>query len=313
MKKYMLAAALAALATPAFATCPYPLDATAAQYAQTPYTPFPTITYQSAEYLAAPTDTGGYLSVVNYGAFSAAGLAAAIQAGGLQPAGDVTLPASGIIAFEFNVDHFPATADTTSNVYIGGGFFSGNDLLNPSSGDGISFDLVFAASGWGSLTGVVAASRNNGVITWAAGPVTPLVLPLPANTRVGIYINLNTRQVGYTINGTDFGYLQAEGGGAFTIPATVTSVALALNGIMQVESGSPQIGQPVGATLVTDRAAFTQPFPAGTTDICTTSGPGTGLRLPNGKPFPGKATPPGLQKFQALPLPVKPLGLAIKP
>lgn len=313
MKQYLAAALVGALSMPAFATCPYPLDATAAQYEQSGFSAFDSVNYQSAEYLARSTQPApGALEVVNLIALSDTGFTASAQAvGSGLPGGDIALPASGIVAFEIAIDRFPASEDQGANLYLGGGFTTGNELLASTSGDAISFNYVFANSGSGSLAGIVAGSRSNGVVTWANGNVGALALPLPANTRVGVYLNMNTRQVGYTLNGVNHGYLQSEQGGTFSIPAGVQSLSLALNGIMQVTSTSALIGQPLGATLVTDAAAFTQPFPAGTTDLCASAN--AGLRLPNGKPFPGKAQPRGLQQFQSLPLPVRPLGQWLKP
>lgn len=311
MKKYLLAAAIGAAATPALAVCPYPLDATDAQIVQSGYTPFDSVNLQSAEYVAAPTT-----SIVNLIALSDTGFAAGVESAqtGL-PGGDVTLPAAGIVAYEIAIDNFPSTTSTEANLYLGGGFLTSNGVLPTvdASQDSISFNFIFANSASGSLSGVIAANRTGGVLTWAQGNVGPLALPLPANTRVGIYLNMGTRQVGYTVNGTDYGYLQNELGGAFLIPAGVQEINLALNGIMQMQVGSSLAGAVVGATLVTDQSQFTQPFPAGTTDICLTSTGTGGLKLPNGKPYPGKANPPGLQKFQSLPLPLKPLGQALKP
>lgn len=313
MKTYALGAALAALSPLASAICSYPLDATAAQYASATITPFPYLNFQSAEYVSQSTvDAGGLLYVVNYHALSDTGFAAMADsyASGL-PGGDVTLPTSGIVAFEMAVDHFPATESNEAINYLSAGFASSNGV---ATADGIAVNIVLANSGWGSgsFATVIAGANDNGMLAWGDDGMQALTLPLPAGYRVGLYLNMDTRQVGYTVNGVDHGYLQVAGGGAFTIPDGVQSVVLGMNGVLQATAASPLAGTPVGGTLVTDRSQFTQPFPAGTTDICSGGGDAGVLRLPNGKPFPGKANPRGLQRFQGLPLPVHPLGQYLK-
>lgn len=321
MKRTLLAAALAVIAPVASALCTYPLDATATQYSTVGLTSFPYINFQSVEYVSNSTvDANGNLGVINYYALSDTGLDALVQSAttGL-PSGDVTLPASGIVAFEMAVDHFPAAESTEANNYLSVGFTSTHDLAASSSAgqDGAAINIVLINSGWspGSFSTVVGGVTSGGTLTGAAANVEPLALPLSSSFRVGIYLNMDTRQVGYTLNGVDHGYLQSESGGSFQLPASVQSIALGLNGVLQSTSESPLAGTPVGGTLITDQSQFTQPFPTGTTDICSAGSSGEasgGLKLPNGKHFRGKANPRGLQKFQPLPLPIKPLGQALK-
>jgi hypothetical protein len=317
MKRTLLAAALAATAPLASALCTYPLDATPAQISSAGLTPFPYVNFQSVEYTSASTiDTNGNLGVINYQALSDTGFAALVQSAttGL-PNGDVTLPAAGIVAFEMAVDRFPAAQSTEASNYLSVGFTSTHDLFATGSGgqDGVAVNVVLVNSGWapGSFAQPIGGSATGGALAWTSSSPVPLALPLPATYRVGVYLNMNTRQVGYTLNGVDYGYLQNEGGGSFQLPAGVQAISLGLNGILQSTAESPLIGTPVGGTLVTDQSQFTQPFPAGTTDICSAGG-SIGLRLPNGKAFPGKAAPRGLQKLQPLLLPVRPLGQALK-
>lgn len=319
MKKYLLAAAISSLASTASALCTYPLDATPEQYAyMSPQVPFPSVNFQSVEYVAQSTVDGtGNLRVVNYQALSDTMMDAAIASAstGL-PGGDITLPTSGIVAFEWQADHFPASEADGANLYLSAGFASSNAPQVLSGGnDGLSVSILLGNTnyGQGTFATAIAAARNAGVLHWGGHGTHDVTLPLSANYRIGIYLNMNTRQVGYTLNGVDHGYLQDEQGGAFLIPSGVSSIGLGFSGVMQVMDNNPLAGTPVGGTLITDKSQFTQPFPAGTTDICNSGGDsGGGLKLQNGKPYPGKANPRGLQKFQPLLLPAKPLGLLLK-
>lgn len=311
MHRTLLAAALAAFAPLAAATCSYPLDATATQYAAANLNPFPYVNFQSAEYTTV--DTSSYFSTgytINYSAFSGTGLDAILQSATTGvPGGDVTLPTSGIVGFEMLVDHFPAFADPSVNNYLGLAFTTTRSLVTSPAQDGAAVQIFLINSGLsrGSYVTIYGGASSGGTVTWAGDPdVVPLSLPLPSNYRVGIYLNMNTRQVGYTVNGADRGYLKNDNGTYFQLPANVQSIALTVNGIVQAPQLSALLGTPVGGTLVTDQGQFTQPFPAGTTDICSAGG-NAGPRLPNGKPFPGKGKALGLQNAPALPLPLPPL------
>jgi len=221
------------------------------------------------------------------------------------------------VAFEWQMDHFPAYASGDGYVVFGAGFASSNfPWLQSGTDNALSVSIALANSpyGQGPFATVVAGNRIGGVLNWGAsiGGVHPVALPLPANYRVGIYLNMDARTVGFTLNGVDKGYLENEQGGPFLIPTAVSSIGLAFSGFTQVMGNSSLIGSPVGGTLITDSASFTQPFPAGTTGFTCGSTSGSRLKLPNGKPFPGKSNPRGLQKFQPLLLPIKPLGQALK-
>lgn len=294
MKK-TLAALLMGLATPALAVCTYPLDATQQQLAGHPLTAswtVPQVTGQAMEFLVQQTLPGAYLR--NYAAFSASGIDALTTsyASGL-PGGDVTLPASGIVAMEMRVDNFPAQPMTAGRVWLSMGMITGNWYQNVTQlpSDALQYNIVLSNSNVTPSPGnlfIVAESISNGVRTNGYQEI-PVTLPLPANTKVGLYLNMDTRQMGMTAGGVDLGYI-------LPIPAAVNSVSLNLGGML-IAVGSPeaQIGAPVGGTLITDAALFTEPFPAGVKDFC--GNPSGGLRaLPNGKLFPGKGKALGLGK-----------------
>lgn len=309
MKQFMLAAALSGVSSFAVsATCQYPLNATAAQYAMSNMLAFPYINLQLVEYTSQPTP-----SIMNYIAASEAGAQAAIASASTgQPGGDIVLPASGIVGVEFAIDHFPAFTTSAANLNISFGFATSNNIgdisvLNGLAGSGLTFGLGFSSFTNGAWSMPIAYRREGQQSSFADGVSPALPQPLPASFRSGIYLNMGSRQMGYTINGVDYGYMKNADGSPFTIPVGVQSGMLLATGLMQVNSGSDAtIGTPVGGTLVTDRSQFTQPFPAGTVDFCGNS---SGPVLPNGKPFPGKGHAYGLLKNGAVTMPVLPLGL----
>lgn len=310
MKQCLLAALVGSLSATAGAVCQYPLDATAAQYAAlaqrqldngagTADQPFPYINLQSAEFTAT------YLQPPQaYIAYSDVGLATVLGQTGTQ-IGDITLPASGIVALEISIDHFPPTSGESP-----AGAFTGSDLgLNVIlAAGGMNNDqleaLYLATSFWSQSFGdnryyaTLGATSTEGNSASSGG--IPLPQPLPAGFRVGFYLNMDTRQVGHTLNGVDLGYARSADGTPVTLPASAQGALIAAMGTNLVRTpNSPHIGQPVGFTLITDSSLFTQPFPAGATDICSANGGNGVLQLRNGKPYPGKGNPPGLLRFQS--------------
>lgn len=282
MKKALLALAVAGASQFSHALCSYPLDATAAQYSQLSQTTFDSVSGQSADSLV----TGSF---INPQALSTGGAAAEINALGTGGSGgDIALPSSGIVAFEFSIDSFPSVAETSlSNgaIVLGSGFSSGNNPYNAAGGDALLFDLIAVdqASGSGG-TGVGTAIApfivaHNGTLVGAtaSAPAIPVTLPLPAGYRIGYYLNMSTHQLGYTVNGVDQGYVtQDTNGNPFTIPAGVTHVLMGIYGISSVPVTDANVGAHIGGTLITDSSQFTQPFPAGTTDICGVAIPSVG-------------------------------------
>lgn len=306
IKKHLLAALIGSLSVTASATCQYPLDATAAQYdalaqrqldagAAVTDKPFPYINLQSAEFIASykqPPEA--------YIAYSDGGMATILGQNGAQ-IGDIVLPTSGIIALEISIDRFVPTSGETEDDSIFGSDLGLNIML---AAGGLNNDQVEAlylfSSFWSQSFGgnkyfaTFGASTTNGSASTTGGISLPQ--PLPAGYRIGLYLNMDTRQVGHTMNGVDLGYAHKPDGNPITIPVSAQGALIAAFGTNLVRTPtSPNVGLPVGFTLITDKSQFTQPFPAGATDICSANG-GNGILLPNGKPYRGKGNPPGLLK-----------------
>ncbi len=276
VKKQLLALILAASAIPVASacSCDYALDATGAQYSGFGLLSFPTISGGSAQFTVS--NTGG--AVPNYVANSRNGLNAGYysSSNGWIPSGDITLPASGIVGVEMKVDSFPTVVDTTSgggNVMLNLGLSTSNPLsVSPATTDTFGANVYIYDTPWsgGPFSDVVGFARpgSTGVVASSASYKQPLTLPLPAGFRLGLYINMNTRHVGFTVNGSDKGYIQDSSGNPLTIPSGITSLTLGVTGLQQTYTGSLLIGSVVKGTLVTSKSLFTQPFPAGTKDIC---------------------------------------------
>jgi len=78
--------------------------------------------------------------------------------------------------------------------------------------------------------------------------------------RLGIYINQNTKQVGFISNGVDEGY-------QFILPGALQKIAFSVNGNIDILSTN-LFGQELSNELITDRNALQYNYPQGTTDMC---------------------------------------------
>lgn len=283
MKK-TLAALLMTLSVPAFAVCSYPLNATQSQLGQLPFLNGwqlpPSVSNQTIEFSVIPTATN---SLTRYAAFSSTGIDAMTTSynSGL-PGGDVTLPASGIAVVAMNVDSFPWQQLSLPGETVGMHLtmMTGNQQSLPGK-DSLQYNVsVISSTNTATpfYVSVLAESVTAGYATHVNKnfSFTP---PAPA-TSIGLYLNMDTRQVGLAADGGLVQYLNDTQGNPLLIPANVTSVALGLGGyIFNVQNSEPLVGAPVGASLITD--------------IC--AGPVATL-LPNGKVFKGKGNAFGLSK-----------------
>jgi hypothetical protein len=78
--------------------------------------------------------------------------------------------------------------------------------------------------------------------------------------RLGVYINQDTKQVGFIFNGVDEGY-------QFKLPGRLQKVAFSMNGNLNILSTN-LFGQELSNELITDRNALQFSYPQGTTDMC---------------------------------------------
>lgn len=293
---------LVSFSSVARAACTYPLDATQQQYdllgnMSGADTRMPIINGQMVNFVIEGTG-----NTVVHTAYSEAGINSLLDAvnNGTQ-VGDWTLPTNGIAAVELRLDNAPvltAGIDTLSGYEYGVTFYMG----------GITEQSAFdSLSGSSSLLSVSHYSGNIQYAIWTrlvftprggtpqlASFSVPVTLPLPAEFKLGLYFNADTRQIGYTVNGTDYGYV------AIPVPDGVENIMFAVGGNEFVSLNDPVVGALVGGELITEPTLFTEPFPAGTWGFCTAPAPEP-ITLPGGGAFPGAGDPPGLRNLPDLP------------
>lgn len=131
-------------------------------------------------------------------------------------------------------------------------FAKGNNYSGVLNGDAIaSLGATYKSDGNGHLTYLSANRTNN-----------PVEVPADGKVRVGIYVNQNTKQVGYIINGVNYGYLN------LTMENKLKYISF-MGAINQDHfANSALTGKTVGLQLVTDKSKMQFTYPTGAKDIC---------------------------------------------
>ncbi len=252
----LVSALVFAISAHASATCNYPLDATQRHLDRYPpmndnWEVIPSISGQTGEFSIVET---GLNNTRFYAAFSDAGMRTMTRAYADEtPGGDRALPRSGIARVQIQVNNFPSTGFSMPGSVAGLtlSILTGNqqgDLLNLSAAL-VSLSTPTTNNFSFSVNGN-AISNGNSVGINQNFPYAP---PLPVHTTGGFYLNLDTREIGITLNGVDQPALKDEANNPLRIPEEVTSVALGVGGFLSnIQTGEALVGQPIGATLITN-------------------------------------------------------------
>lgn len=183
--------------------------------------------------------------------------------------GDLTIPNTGIIAFE--MEHkIPASALGNSSLgnssyYSSGIGFSG--VTN--NGYTVRSNYWFNMGSYDPDFGENPARLHYYVayrLSDNSGPDNPyykgqnMTNSSNGYQRLGIYINQNTKQVGFILNGVDQGYQS-------TLPAPLENISFSASSSIGIYSNQ-LFGQELSNELITDRNALQFNYPQGTTDMC---------------------------------------------
>lgn len=131
-------------------------------------------------------------------------------------------------------------------------FTKSNNYSGIVNGDSItSFGTTYKSDGNGYLTFLSAARNSN-----------PIQIPADGKVRVGLYVNQNTKQVGYIINGMNYGYTN--------LIMENKLKYMSYTGVINQDhfANSALTGKTVGLQLVTDKSKIQFTYPTGAKDIC---------------------------------------------
>ncbi|MEO4149235.1 DUF4882 family protein [Acinetobacter pittii] len=162
------------------------------------------------------------------------------------------LPASNIIAFEYR---------SVTPINLIGNEQAGGWLLHSSNTNGTATS--------GALFTPISDSTGFKLILVGVGNPTPKYQSFETlssgGNRIGIYINRQSKQVGYILNGVNKGYKWT-----FTDPINNISFVL-INGFSGFTNSSSNLGKEVTMELITDHSLLQYTYPTGATDICGNS------------------------------------------
>jgi len=188
------------------------------------------------------------------------------------PLVDKTVIGNNIVAAEFIFD-----ASNLKNVVLGDSYeiqqmafqiLGASNLKNEISldlGYGlINKDTSLTDGNYVTLTGATTKRDTSGSVVAkdVDRKVIPITLPTDGKVRVGLYFNQVSKQVGYIINGTNYGYLNLIAENA------LKNIGFNGVGIQSPNPNSKFLGKTVSVQLITNKANMQFTYPTGTTDIC---------------------------------------------
>lgn len=187
---------------------------------------------------------------------------------------DKPIATSNIFAqeFVFDVRNLQVNLGTTSQIYNYGFLVTGSSQSKIELALNVIFVKANNYSGalnGNSITvlGVTNKSDGTGYLAplSAASTNIPVQIPADGKVRVGIYVNQISKQVGYIINGTNYGYLN------IVMENKLSNINF--TGVINQNpfANSALTGKTVGLQLVTDKSNIQFTYPTGSTDICGTT------------------------------------------
>jgi hypothetical protein len=249
--------------------CKYSFDATQEdfdlwnnEYPDFPKKIFPSINGQKFGFKVEPRSESEY-GYVDYAATSKATL------NSTNDMGDLTIPNTGIIAFEMELK-VPTIALGNSS-FGNSTYYSSSIRFSGVTNNGytVRSNYWFDMGGYDPDFGENPARLNYSVayrLSDNSGPDNPyykgqnMTNSSNGYQRLGMYINQNTKQIGFIINGVDHGYQS-------TLPASLENIRFSVSSSIGIYSNQ-LFGQELSNELITDRNALQFSYPQGTTDMC---------------------------------------------
>lgn len=146
---------------------------------------------------------------------------------------------------------------------------SGSSAAGPEIGFNFGQSLVNnspTGSPNGNILTIVGASTNyiNGETSIKEMDPRRIAIQVPASGKVrfGLYINQISKQLGFIINGINYGYMNV------TANNPITKIGILAESQAAPYSTTAFLGKSVSMTLITDKSQMQFSYPTGTTDIC---------------------------------------------
>ncbi|VXA56009.1 Exported protein [Acinetobacter proteolyticus] len=184
---------------------------------------------------------------------------------------DKSVVSNGVIAFEAEIDTsqlqslLGGSAQETQQM---GFAVVGSSSVGKEIGINLAQSLVnnspYSADG-NHLT-IIGGSFNNSNGQTTFKDLDPrsftIQVPTSGKVRFGVYINQQSKQIGFIVNGVNYGYINVGANNP------ITKIGFLAEAQSAPYSSSNFIGKSVTLKLITDGTKFTQTYPSGSTDIC---------------------------------------------
>lgn len=194
-----------------------------------------------------------------------------ISAGGLNDLPDKVVVTNGIIAFEAEIDTSQLQSllvGSTQEIQQMGFAIVGSSSAGKEIGINLAQSLInnSSTSTNGNHLTIIGGSFNNLNGQTSFKDLDPrsfmIQVPTTGKVRFGVYINQQSRQIGFIVNGVNYGYMNVIANNP------ITKIGFLAEAQDAPYPNSKFIGKAVTLKLITDQTQFTQSYPSGATDIC---------------------------------------------
>lgn len=178
---------------------------------------------------------------------------------------------NGIIAFEVEIDTSQLQsllAGSTQEIQQMGFVVAGSSASGMELGIQLAQALVNNSppSANGNQLVIVGGSyqTTNGQIGFKDIDPRSFPIQVPSNGKVrfGVYINQQSKQLGFIVNGVNYGYMNV------TANNPITKIGFFAESQAAPNANSKFIGKPITFKLITDSTKMTQTYPTGAKDVC---------------------------------------------
>ncbi|MFG0587664.1 DUF4882 family protein [Acinetobacter sp. YQ_14] len=187
---------------------------------------------------------------------------------------DKTVVTNGVIAFETEIDTsqlqslLGGTAQETQQMgFVVVGTSSAGQEIGINLAQSVINNTPSMADG--NYLTIIGGSFNNanGQTTFKDLDPRSFTIQVPSSGKVrfGVYVNQQSKQIGFIVNGVNYGYMNVVANNP------ITKIGFFAESQPAPYSSSNFIGKSVTLKLITDSVQFTQTYPSGSTDICGNS------------------------------------------
>ncbi|KHF77939.1 exported protein [Acinetobacter sp. neg1] len=197
-----------------------------------------------------------------------------ISAGGMNDLPDKAVVTNGIIAFEAEIDTSQLQSlltGSTQETQQMGFAITGSSSAGKELGINLAQSIInnSPTSVNGNHLTIIGGSFNNSNGQTSFKDLDPrsftIQMPTTGKVRFGVYINQQSKQIGFIVNNINYGYMNVIANNP------ITKIGFFAEAQDTPYSNSKFIGKAVTLKLITDQAQFTQSYPSGATDICGTA------------------------------------------